>query len=757
MKPFAPYLQAISFGLLLCLALARSAYAQDVGWPREFPLNDTRVIVYQPQIESWDDYAIIRLVAAVEVATKGAEKSSFGVMELEALSDVNFQSRLVHLHDAKLKGLRFPHESNDNEARLKSIVQAAIPLIKGKPMDVSLDRILASMRQSPAQQRAVPLSLEAPTIFYYDRPAVLVMFIGKPEFKPIAGTKLMSATNTNWDLFLDPANSRYFLLNEESWLTTTDLEKGVWSVAAQLPADLSKLPRDGNWDDVLENIPGKQGQVPRVVVSNGPAELIVTEGAPTYRPIAGTGLMEVANTDSTLFFHPSESNFYLLVSGRWFRAAKLTGPWSPASQSLPGDFARIPEEHEKGFVLASVPGTVQAKDAVVLASVPQRATVRRADASCVVVYDGTPRFLEVKGTKIQYAINSPNDVLLVDGVYYCCSQGIWFAAAKPDGPWAIASSIPQVIYTIPPEHPKHNVTYVYIYDSTPDVVYVGYTSGYSGEFVATTGVLMFGLGVAVGALIANDMDDDCRHWHVSFHCHSHYYAYGCGAVYRHGYGGYYRSARYYGPYGGAGRSAYFNPSTGAWSRSAYRYGPSGSAFARAGYNPFTDTYAARAGVKTPYGSAGRFYVERDGKSVQGGHRANDDRGVAWAQGSEGGKVVAGGTDDHQGVIAKDRNGNVYVGKDGEIYKRSDDGDWTQRRSDNWAEPRRFSDAERKSAPSTNDVNQPARKNETSDLGDQLQRDFAGREKGSRVETRDTEDRAGISRAEKSSRGSGRRK
>jgi len=47
----------------------------------------------------------------------------------------------------------------------------------------------------------------------------------------------------------------------------------------------------------------------------------------------------------------------------------------------------------------------------------------------------------------------------------------------------VATSVPQSIQEIPPECPVYNVKYVYIYDFTPDVVYVGYTPGYMGSYV----------------------------------------------------------------------------------------------------------------------------------------------------------------------------------------------------------------------------------------------------------------------------------
>jgi hypothetical protein len=64
---------------------------------------------------------------------------------------------------------------------------------------------------------------------------------------------------------------------------------------------------------------------------------------------------------------------YFLVSGRWFRAPKLEGPWTYAGNDLPQDFKFIPPTHQCADVLASVPGTPEAEDAILLAQIPTEA------------------------------------------------------------------------------------------------------------------------------------------------------------------------------------------------------------------------------------------------------------------------------------------------------------------------------------------------------------------------------------------------
>ena len=61
--------------------------------------------------------------------------------------------------------------------------------------------------------------------------------------------------------------------------------------------------------------------------------------------------------------------------------------------------------------------------------------------------------------------------------FYCVDDGIWFESAQATGPWQVSIAVPEGVEDIPPSSPAYNVKYVYVYDHTPDVVYVGYTPG----------------------------------------------------------------------------------------------------------------------------------------------------------------------------------------------------------------------------------------------------------------------------------------
>jgi hypothetical protein len=664
----------------------------DPGWPRRFKGSGQEVVVYQPQVDSWDNYTKLHYRAAISVKGGSIKRETFGVAEGDAETVVDPETRTVVLKRTDYE-LRFSGMKPEEAAVVEKSVRQIIP--PSSSFVMSLDRVLALL--DPAKQstqQPVEVSVDPPKILYSPKSAILVMFIGAPEFKPVDKDQqdLMFAANTNWDVFFDTTDSRYYLLNGDNWLTASDPLKGPWTAAVKLPAGVSKLPPNENWSDVSKNIPGKKAkEIPSVFVTTEPTEMIVTRGQPAYAPITGTKLMRVSNTGSTIFLNSADKQYYFLVAGRWFRAGDLSGPWTAASNDLPKEFAAIPDDSAVANVKSSVPGTEDAKDAVLLASVPRTTTVKTADAKLDVIYKGDPKFVAIKGANnVQYATNSPNTVFLVNGGYYCCDKGTWFCGGTAKGPWAYCTAVPKNIYTIPANHPAHNVTYVTVQSSTPTTVVYSQTSGYSGEYVAANGVLMFGAGLLVGALIANNNDCDyCRP-------PPYYYSYGCGAHYHYGYGGYYGASHYYGPYGGAGRSAAYNPYTGTYSRGAYAYGPAGGAVGvRQAYNPYTDTYAARAVAKTPYGSSGRFYAEQGNKSAWGGHESGARGTVAWAESSKGGQAVAWDTRNSQGAVAKDKNGNVYVGHDGEVYKKNQNGDWKEYENGGW------NDVEGKPKPNTN--------------------------------------------------------
>ena len=73
--------------------------------------------------------------------------------------------------------------------------------------------------------------------------------------------------------------------------------------------------------------PSLANGVPTIYTTQDPAELIVFRGQPDFVPLSATQLLWAANTTSDVFIDTASSQYYVLLSGRWFRSGALTGPW----------------------------------------------------------------------------------------------------------------------------------------------------------------------------------------------------------------------------------------------------------------------------------------------------------------------------------------------------------------------------------------------------------------------------------------------
>ncbi|RYD43010.1 MAG: hypothetical protein EOP83_32160, partial [Verrucomicrobiaceae bacterium] len=417
--------------------------------------------------------------------------------------------------------------------------------------------------------------MDPPPIFISTEPAMLLMVEGKPVLAPIDKSSLKFVVNTNWDILFDEAAGSYYLLSGDVWMTAKDIA-GPWELATSVPAALEQLPDDDTWQHVKQALPWapRKGMViPKVKYSDKPAELITFKGEPVWEKIEGTRLSWANNTESDVF-QEEGGDVYFLVSGRWFKTPKLGEAWTYAGNDLPEDFKQIPEDGPEGDVLASVPGTDEAEDAVILASVPTEAVVniKQAEAKAAVAYNGDPSFKPIEGTQMTYASNTASDVIQNGGKYYLCQDAVWFVSDTANGPWKVCKDVPEAIYSIPPSSPVYRVTYVNVEDEDDDdgEVTCSYTAGYFGAFVA---------GLALG---------DCLVWGTGYYYppyvgwwghypayYPYHYSYGCAATYNRWTGGYAVGERVYGPYASAGRAAWYNPETGRYGRAAHVEGPYG--------------------------------------------------------------------------------------------------------------------------------------------------------------------------------------
>jgi hypothetical protein len=605
---------------------------------------------------------------------------------VEADSDVDMTARTVLLSNFTIHDARYPTAPDAETAQKWS--QITRDLLPKQPVAAALDRVTAYMESSQVNKKEARVSVDPPPILVSTQPAVLLMIDGKPIVIDIENTGLQKILNTNWDLFVEKESSRYYLRSDKSWLTAKGLTE-AWTPVKKLPSDFTKLPATEQYAEAREAALAAEPleRVPLVIFADKPTELIVLRGEPAFAPIAGTDLMWVSNTESDVFFQTSKRTFYFLTSGRWFRTADLkSGKWEAATADLPPDFQRIPSDHERSHVLASVPGTRAAEDAVLEASIPRTATVDRKAVEAKVEYVGEPEFEQISGTDVSYAKNTPNDVLKVGDMYYLCLDGVWFAAQAPNGPWEAADKVPKEIYEIPASSPKHNLTYVQVYESTPTTVTYGYTPGYTGVMISM-GVTMWGTGYYYPPYYAYGMYPYPVYWPAA------YCSYGMSAWYNPATGAYARGSAVYGPYGGYGRAAAYNPRTGtyAWGRSAW--GPYGAAAAGGAYNPRTGAWGGSYHATNGYQSWGQSVVGRGDQWARTASYSDSRGTVGAARTSSGGAAIAGSGSQSQGFLARSGAGDVYAGRDGNVYKR-ENGQWYKNSgSGSWQSVQRPSSAQ----------------------------------------------------------------
>src|SRR5215468_4488119 len=225
---------------------------------------------------------------------------------------------------------------------------------------------------------------------------------------------------------------------------------------------------------------------------------------------------------------------------------------------------------------------------------------------------------------------------------------------------------PQVVYV-----PQYNPVVVY---GTPYV-----TPGYSTAAVVATGVLAFGVGVAVGAAISGG----CCGWsYTSWNCNWH----GGTVVYGHTtyygnnawHGGYYgSSATAYGPNGAAKVGNAYNPSTGTYARGAETVTPYGTQKAGQAYNPNTGAYAETHQTSNAYGSYGNSEYSKNGQTTTTQHESNAYGSASTMESTNGAKAASGTNASGQHYAeGETSSGTKYAEQNGNVYKNTGSG-WQQ--------------------------------------------------------------------------------
>ena len=570
-------------------------------------------------------------------------------------------------------------------------------------LDITIDQLIASLESDKGSSKE-SFKTDPPEIIHVTYPAALITIDGEPKFKKLEDTDFEFVINTPFFIIKDNWEEIYYLKGGVLWYKAENIYDG-YEFTDEIPDEIIEFILKKNPDEYKDVNPDTIKVKPKIIVKTKPAELIETIGEPELGSVEGTSLLFVKNTESDIIVDINTQTYFLLLSGRWFQAKSLEGPWSFIDpEKLPEDFAKISPESEMGNVLTNVPGTQESKDAILDTQIPQTSKVDRS-TKLEVNYDGEPKFEALSTTDLYYATNTDKSVIKYLDKYYCCDNATWFESANPKGPWIVATEVPDKIYEMTPDSPVYNTKYVYVYDSTPEVVYVGYYPGYTG-------------------------------------C----YTYGGTVIYGTGY--------YYPPYYGAyyyprpvtyGFSAHYNPYTG-WS---YGFGmsfggPYGWMAVSYHSYPYHGGYWGAGGYHGGYshgyydGRRAGFYAGyKTGQREQISHYSDGNRNVYNRENR--GNI---NTNDRQmnrdnvSTMDKQRN-NVYADKQGNVYKK-DNNQWQSREGNNWSN-------------SDNSKNKSSFENNKQDLNKQ----YTSRERGNQKTQNFNQQRSNTSR--NMNRGSGRRR
>ncbi|HUC40828.1 MAG TPA: hypothetical protein VMR92_08350 [Gemmatimonadales bacterium] len=698
---------------MLCAA---ALHAQDYTWPRQIPISGGAVgtiVLYQPQAEKLTGN---ELIARGAIALKVAGKADpiFGAMWMTATVDVDRDSGMVWFHNLRVTRVRWPDATAEQQTRFTQYVEQDFPTAG---LRTTVARLQASLASAEAEARhTVGLKSDAPKIVFSERLAVLLLYDGEPILQPVANSGLQLVVNTPFGVVKDTATATFWLgAGENLWYSAKD-PKGPWVAGGTPPAEILKSTQPAapvaaadvataRPDTLFAAAPGDSAAAatpapttppaaaaaatpaapakpdsapagPVIVAATEPTELVVTQGPPAWKTTAGGKLLYVENTETPWLRELEGKDNYLLIAGRWFRSPSVQGPWAfVRPDSLPATFQQIPPDSPIGGVRSSIALTVEASDALLDLSIPQTTVVQRSTAKFTATYDGAPKFFDIPGTSVAYATNTASQVIRVGGgAYYACDNAVWFKAVAPQGPWVVADSIPAAeIAKIPPSVPVYNLTYVAIYAATPEVVYVGYTPGYTGAY-PYYGVPVYGTGYHYAPYVSTTV----------------YYPYPVT----------YGVAVSYNPYTGWGMGTTF--ATGFF---AFGVGMAIGASYHHGYYPAGGYRGCfNCTVNVNRGGAGGRNQVNIGNSAGGGNRARPSNRA----GASGGAQPRASNNIYNSPQNKSRNANaatrnqasgqmganrraggsnnVYADRNGNVHRRTDNG-WQSRQGNSWSKDR----------------------------------------------------------------------
>ena len=118
--------------LVLLLVSSASAFAQDPGWPRKLEKPGGTVIVYQPQVDEWKDYATITTRVAFQLTPIGG-KQVIGAATMMGNSNVDKDKHMVVIYGIKVTDAFFPSLDETTSAKMEQLFRTLVPEVVNIP------------------------------------------------------------------------------------------------------------------------------------------------------------------------------------------------------------------------------------------------------------------------------------------------------------------------------------------------------------------------------------------------------------------------------------------------------------------------------------------------------------------------------------------------------------------------------------------------------------------------------------------------
>ena len=301
-------------------------------WPRGVDLGDAQVLVYQPQINSWTDNQL-DFRAALAIKPAHAKAETFGVIFATTRTQVDKVLRTVTFENLQDLQDRLPDAA---QPRRRIRIGAADPVRQVDTHHVARPpRVLARARR---HQAADGRRAEQPAVDHRQ------LFAGDPGADrrragaqgSAANSQFQRVINTRALILQGGPEQNFYIHVYDGWLASSSIT-GPWAQSFNLPPGMDSVAQTLAASGAVDMLDGGAKANPKPSLANGvptiytsqvPAELIVFKGQPDFQPVVGTQLLWAANTTSDVLIDISNNHYYVLISGRWFDSAALTGPWT---------------------------------------------------------------------------------------------------------------------------------------------------------------------------------------------------------------------------------------------------------------------------------------------------------------------------------------------------------------------------------------------------------------------------------------------